>query len=133
MKKRNAAPVKVRLVKVVLFTGQIEVLATNLMDKQAMGVADLGDLDKMRWGIETIIDSLKNQLGLMMFSGLKPQAILQDIYATMFVYNLCQLFINEAQLLVNKQVKESIKAKYKQKVNKNVALGVLKPQIISTF
>jgi hypothetical protein len=133
VKKRNAAPVKVRLVKVVLFTGQIEVLATNLMDKQAMGVADLGDLDKMRWGIETIIDSLKNQLGLMMFSGLKPQAILQDIYATMFVYNLCQLFINEAQLLVNKQVKESIKAKYKQKVNKNVALGVLKPQIISTF
>ena len=117
----------------VLSTGQIEVLATNLMDKQAMGVADLGDLYKMRWGIETIIDSLKNQLGLMMFSGLKPQAILQDIYATMFVYNLCQLFINEAQLLVNKQVKESIKAKYKQKVNKNVALGVLKPQIISIF
>jgi hypothetical protein len=118
---------------VVLPTGQIEVLATNLMDKQAMSAADLGDLYKMRWGIETIIDSLKNQLGLMMFSGLKPQAILQDIYATTFVYNLRQLFINEAQLLVNKQVKESIKAKYKQKVNKNVALGVLKPQIISIF
>jgi len=124
---------KVRLVKVLLPTGQIEVLVTNLMDSAAITVADLGELYKKRWGIETIIDSLKNQLNLMMFSGLKPSAILQDIYATIFVYNLRQLLINEAQLIVNEQVNESIKAKYEQKINKNVALGVLKPQIISLF
>jgi Transposase DDE domain len=118
---------------VVLPTGEIEVLATNLMDKQAITVADLADLYRQRWGIETIIDSLKNQLGLMIFSGLKPAAILQDIYATMFVYNLRQLLINEVQLIVNEQVKESIRAKYKQKTNKNVASGLLKPKIISIF
>jgi hypothetical protein len=53
----------------------------------------------------------------------------------MFVYNLRQLLINEAQVIVNEQVKESVKVKHEQKrsaaqINKNVALGVLKPQII---
>jgi hypothetical protein len=130
---KKGTKVKVRLVKYLLPTGQIEVLATNLMDREAITVAELGVLYKKRWGIETIIDSLKNQLNLMVFSGLKPAAILQDIYASMFVYNLRQLLINESQKIVNEQVKESIKAKHEQKINKNVALGVLKSQIIPLF
>jgi hypothetical protein len=130
---KKGTKVKVRLVKYLLPTGQIEVLATNLMDSEAITVADLGELYKKRWGIETIIDSLKNQLNLMVFSGLKPEAILQDVYATIFVYNLRQLLVNEAQLIVNEQVKEIIKVKHEQKINKNVALGVLKPQIIPLF
>lgn len=131
---KRGEKVKVRLVKVMLPTGQIEVLATNLMDKQVISVADLGELYKRRWGIETIIDSLKNQLGLMLFSGLKPEGILQEIYATIFVYNLRQLLINDAQILVNQQIKESTKPpKQEQKINKNVALGVLKTQIITMF
>jgi hypothetical protein len=129
---KKGTKVLVRLVKVVLPSGEIEVLATNLMDKEAITVADLGDLYRQRWGVETVIDSLKNQLLMMVFSGLKPEAILQDIYATMFVYNLRQLLINEAQLLVNEQVKENIKPnKYEQKINKNIALGVLKTKIIT--
>jgi IS4 transposase len=92
---------------VILPSGEIEVLATNLMDKIVITVADLADLYRQRWGVETVIDSLKNQLLLLVFSGLKPEAILQDIYASMFVYNLRQLLINEAQLLVNQQVKKT--------------------------
>ena len=70
---------------------------------------------------------------LTIFSGLKPEAILQDIYATLFIYNLRQLLINESQEIVNEQVIESKKCKHKQKVNKNVALGVLKPKIMTLF
>jgi hypothetical protein len=101
---KKGTTVLVRLVKVVLPSGEIEVLATNLMDKTAITVADLADLYRQRWGVETVIDSLKNQFLLMVFSGLKPEAILQEIYATMFAYNLRQLLINEAQSLVNEQV-----------------------------
>lgn len=124
----------VRLVKVILPSGEIEVLATNLMDKVVITVADLADLYRQRWGVETVIDSLKNQLLMMVFSGLKPEAILQEIYASMFVYNFRNLLINQAQELVNEQVKESTRPiKYEQKVNKNVALGVLKTRIITLF
>jgi hypothetical protein len=131
---KKGTTVLVRLVKVVLPSGEIEVLATNLVDKTAITVADLADLYRQRWGVETVIDSLKNQFLLLVFSGLKPEAILQEIYATMFAYNLRQLLINEAQLLVNEQVKETTRPiKYEQKVNKNVALGVLKTRIITLF
>ncbi len=52
----------------------------------------------------------------------------------MFVYNLRQLLINEAQLLVNEQVNKNKRPdKHEQKVNKNVALGVLKTKIITLF
>lgn len=131
---KKGEKVLMRLVKVVLPSGEIEVLATNLMDSGAITVTDLGELYQQRWGIETVIDSLKNQLLVMVFSGLKPEAILQDIYASMFVYNLRNLLINQAQELVNEQVRDTtIPIKHKQKVNKNVALGVLKPKIISLF
>jgi hypothetical protein len=69
---KKGSKVKIRLVKVLLPTGQIEVLTSNLMDSEAITATDLGELYIKRWGIKTIIDSLKNQLGLMIFSGLKP-------------------------------------------------------------
>lgn len=125
--------VKIRLVKVVLSTSEVEVLATNLMDTTAISEVDLGDLYRQRWGIETIIDSLKNQLLWTVFSGEKPAAILQETYATMFVYNLRQLITNEAQEIVNEQVTASTRCMHAQKVNMNTALGVLKPKIIPLF
>lgn len=49
-------------------------------------------------------------------TGREPEAILQEIYATIFVCNLRQLLINEAQLHVNQQIKESTRPhKYEQK------------------
>lgn len=52
----------------------------------------------------------------------------------MFVYNFRNLLIKQAQELVNEQVKESTRPiTYEQKVNKNVALGVLKTRIITLF
>jgi hypothetical protein len=125
--------VKIRLVKVLLSSGEVEILATNLMDKKAITLLDLSQLYNKRWGVETIIDSLKNQLLLMVFSGLKPAAILQDLYASFFVYNLRQIFINESQQIVNQQVEEKEKPQNEQKVNKNVAIGILKWKIIILF
>ena len=130
---KKGAKVKLRLVKVMLPTGEIEVLATNLMDSQHITIADLGDLYHKRWGVETCIDECKNQFLCMVFSGLKPEAILQDMYATMFTYNLRRLLTNEAQDIVNEQVKESKRVKYPQKINQNVALGGLKPKIMTLF
>ena len=118
--------VKVRLVKVLLPTGEIEVLATSLYDKNTISIADLSDLYQLRWGVETILNSLKNQLQMMVFSGIKPNAILQEIYACIFVYNLRQLLINEAQLIVNEENAAKIVA---NKVNK-IQLVVNEAQLV---
>jgi Transposase DDE domain len=125
--------VTLRLVKIILPSGQTEVLATNLTDSRHISLADLGDLYGKRWGIETCIDELKNQFLCTVFSGIKPEAILQDMHATVFVYNLRRLLMNDAQSVVNESIKESTRAKYPQKINQNVALGVLKPKIMTLF
>jgi hypothetical protein len=130
---KKGTKMSLRLAKILLPTGEIEVLATNLMDSQAITTIDLGDLYRQRWGVETCIDEIKNQFLCMMYSGLKPEAILQDSYATMFVYNLRRLLTNEAQIIVNEEVKESSKIMHPQQINQNVALGVLKPKIMSLF
>jgi hypothetical protein len=130
---KKGTRVSLRLVKIILPTGEIGVLATNLMDSQAITTADLGELYRQRWGVETCIDEMKNQFLCMMYSGLKPEAILQDSYATMFVYNLRRLLTNEAQNRVNEDIKESKRAIYPQQINQNVALGALKPKIMTLF
>lgn len=123
--------VTLRLVKVVLPSGEIEVLATSFLDSEAMTIADLAELYQMRWGIETCFDRLKNHLQIMCFTGLKPEAILQDIYATIFTHNLQQIFVNEAQEIVNEQHNESNKHKYA--VNNVTAISILKPKLINIF
>lgn len=130
---KKGTSVSLRLVKIILPTGGIEVLATHLMDSQAITTADLGELYRQRWGVETCIDEMKNQFLCMLYSGLKPEAILQDSYATMFVYNLRRLLMNEAQNRVNEDMKESKRAIHPQQINQNVALGVLKPKIMTLF
>ena len=122
--------VQVRAVKIELPTGETEVLLTSLLDKKTFTTTVLSQLYQMRWGIETAYDTLKNKFLIMCFSGLKPEAIYQDIYATLLMHNFQQLFINEAQVAVNK---ETTKCKYPYKVNISVATGIFKHQIIPLF
>lgn len=122
--------VTVRLVKVRLPNGEIEVLATSLLDDQTMSIADLGELYALRWGVETAFDRLKNLLLVMCFSGIKPDAIYQDVYATIFVYNLQQLLANQAQVIVNEH---NSKTKFDYAVNNSTAIAILKPRIFAIF
>jgi hypothetical protein len=78
----------VRLVTVRLSTGELEVLATNLLDQQVYETAALGELYHYRWGIETYYGLLKSRLDLENFTGRSPEAVRQDVYATIFLSNL---------------------------------------------
>lgn len=139
---KKGTKAKVRLVKAILPNGTLEVLITSLLDQEAFPSSDFKELYNLRWGVETAIDRLKNQLSLMCFSGLKKEAIYQDVYATIFVHNLQQLLVNEAQNIVNQKnntpppneddskVKQN---KYKQVINNNVAIGLMRNKIMPLF
>jgi hypothetical protein len=127
---KKGTKIKVRLVKIMLPNNKIEVLITSLFDTEIFNLEALNKLYQMRWGIETAYDKLKNQLLLMCFSGLKQEAIYQDVHATIFVYNLQQLFINEAQITVNEQ---TTNCEHEYQVNTNVTTGIFRHKIISLF
>lgn len=122
--------VRVRLIKVILDNGTVEVLVTNLFDTAEFPLEIFKELYFKRWGIETSYDTLKNQLQIEAFTGQKVTTIMQDFFITFFLSNLQQIISRAAQ---NKVLVSTRKRKYAYKINKNVAFGLMKNRIIDLF
>jgi hypothetical protein len=120
-------PFKIRLVKVILDNGEIEVLATSLLDEDKYPSKEFKWLYGKRWGIETNFDHLKNHLMIEDFTGLSSLSVLQDFFANMFMANMQQIFVNEAQEELKEQKKDT---EYKYKINKNLSFGFMKDRFI---
>ena len=118
---------QVRLVTVRLTTGELEVLATDLLDEALYATAELGELYHQRWGIETYYGLIKSRLDLENFTGLSAEAIRQDLYATIFLSNLESLLIAPAQTQLRQA---SAQRKHPAQVNHAVSFHALKSQII---
>jgi hypothetical protein len=122
--------IHVRLLKVQLDSGEIELLMTSLIDNEKYPYECFKSLYFKRWGIETYYDRLKNILNVENFSGMTNQAILQDFQCALFVSNVQSLIIEEAQQSANKKYG---KRKYEYKINTSVSLGFLKYRILDLF
>lgn len=109
---------KIRLIRVELSTGEIEVLATNLFNHTKFPTSDFKDLYAKRWGVETAFDELKNQLKLGVFSGYKTNIVLQDLWSVFIFYNIRSMFLLEAQSQLD-QEKQSCQ------INRNIAISIL--------
>jgi hypothetical protein len=122
--------IKVRMVKIKLSSGEIEILLTNLYNEQLYTLSDLKGLYAMRWAIETSYGMQKNQLQLEQFSGHRVICIKQDFHASVFVANL--------QSLINKQCDNylqriNLRRKLHYKINRNISWAVLKNNIVKLF
>jgi len=126
----NKVSLKVRLVKVLLDTGEIEVLVSSLVDQTRYAQEDFKALYFKRWGTEIKYDDWKNKAQVELVSGHSVKAIMQDFHATIFTSNLNCLLIEECETEV-KLINENRKMNYA--VNKNVSLGFLKGRIVKLF
>jgi hypothetical protein len=108
---------RLRLVRVALSTGNIEVLATALLDTVAYPAAEFAALYHARWRIEEAFKTLKCRLKLEGFSGELPYAIEQEIYAKILLANITAALCSQAHARLD----EDKAAQYQ--VNKMVAIG----------
>ena len=122
--------VKVRLVRVKLPDGEVELLITSLMDIKKYSTALFKELYFKRWGIETFYDEFKNKIKVENFSGYSNQSIMQDFYAALFVSNVQTLVVSEIVDEIDEQMQGN---KYKYKVNTNLSYGFLKNRIVTLF
>lgn len=88
--------VRLRLVRVVLSTGHIEVLATSLLDTAAYPAQEFAALYHTRWRIEEAFKTLKCRLDLEGFTGELPNAIEQEIHAKILVANITAALCTQA-------------------------------------
>jgi hypothetical protein len=97
---------RVRLIKVVLPTGEVEVLGTELLDTHAYPAAEFGVVYGKRWQHETYHDRLKNIFEVERFSGTSLQAIKQDFYGVVFLATLESILSKPAQAQLTARGKE---------------------------
>ena len=119
---------KVRVIKFVLPSGEIETLVTNLTDAR-MGIKAFKELYFMRWPIETKYGEMKLKLEVENFSGRTEVAIRQDFFISAMLSNIIAVAKLEAQPSVDAARAEK-QNKYRYKVNVTHAIGTFKDQFI---
>lgn len=118
--------VSLRVIRVLLPSGEAETLVTNLFDLPC----DLFmPLYFRRWPVETKYDILKNKLELCNFTGCSPNAILQDFWASIHLANIVALAKAEADLEIQTS-RAASDNKYTYQANTAQLIGTLKDRFI---
>lgn len=108
--------------------GEPEILITNI-PKEEMSDNEIFALYAKRWGVETKYLELKARLQIDKFSQQSVNAVLQDIYATMYISNLVAFIADSTNDII--QAKTSGKGnKYEQKPNKSTCIAALRKRFI---
>lgn len=128
--KLDKNPIALRLIRVDLGNGNIEVLATSLIDGDKYPADLFKDLYIKRWGVETFYSTLKERMSLEKFSSIKNNGILQDFYAKILLNNLTRILSGFAQNTISKSFE---KRKLKYKVNHTSALNFIKNKFVEFF
>jgi hypothetical protein len=113
----------VRLVKVILPSGEIEVLMTSLMDRKRFHYKRIVELYGWRWGVETAFHNLKSFLQLALVSAYTQPGVEQDLWATFWNYNINSVLEFSTEQQVQKAAKNR---QYFYQINRNVAAGLIK-------
>jgi len=129
--EENGLPdvITVRLIKVILDNGEIEVLITSLLDREIYRYEDFKWLYHQRWCIETYFDRLKNLLEIERFSSKTIIGIEQDFYALIFSSTFESILIKEDEAKICQENHDK-NLKYEYKINKSVSYTVIADNIV---
>lgn len=122
--------IRVRMVRIELDNGEVEVLLTSLLDNKKYPHKIFKALYFKRWGVEVEIGFLKNTLQIEITSGKKPKTIYQDFYATLFRANIQALIELDCEAAVEIINKRRI---HNYAINRTAATGNLKGKLPQLF
>jgi hypothetical protein len=123
-------PFTIRLIRVELEDGEVEVLATSLLDSQAYPVSLFKELYHQRWPVEEQYKLMKGRIEIENFSGTSVLAVYQDFHAKVFPANLTAILAQPAQKIVNQGNADKIHA---YQINMTNALSKMKDTIVLLF
>jgi hypothetical protein len=124
-------PIKVRLIRVELDNGEVEILMTTLLCSKKYPTKEFKKLYFLRWKIETFYDEIKNKLKVEFFSGYSEIVIRQDFNCAIFLSNLQSAFLHDLEPdieQINQEKRE--KNQYEININTNLSYGFLRNRIL---
>ena len=96
-------PIKIRITKIQLKTGEIELLVSSLLDIGKFALTDINNLYRLRWGVEEGFKKLKPKMKIEQFGSRKPQGIFQEFEAHLFMMNMVSILGDQAEGEIEKK------------------------------
>jgi hypothetical protein len=124
--------VSIRVVKVLLDSGETEILLTGLINNKRYKTDDFKEVYNHRWGIETYFDRIKNQLDIERFSSGKINSLLQDFYGIVFLSTLESVLSKEEEQECSNICQEKGR-KYEYRLNKSVSYSAILDNVVDIF
>jgi hypothetical protein len=120
---------KLRVINLVLPTGETEKLVTNVFD-ETFTVDDFAVIYDKRWGIEVSYLMLKERLAIENFTSAKEQLILQDFHAAIITYNMMEIACMEQEA---KRLKDGVDtdSKHLKSANRNIVAHEVRVILLS--
>ncbi len=122
--------IKVRMIKVILPSGDIEVLMTSLLNKDIYTTNEFGSLYTTRWGVETYYNRFKNIIGVESFSGTSNQFIQQEFNCALYMSNMQSILTKDAQDEADEKYQGRV---YEYKINASLSLSFIRSRLIELF
>jgi hypothetical protein len=123
-------PIKVRLIRVELSTGETEILITSLTDMDKYQQNIFADLYHLRWPVEEDYKTMKCRLQLENFSGKSVRSVYQDFHAKVFSKNFTAIIANTTKDEIDKM---SERRNFQYQINFAQALSKMKHTIVLIF
>lgn len=118
----STKPMKLRLLRIELKTGEVEILITSLTDSLEYPYDLFADLYYLRWPVEEAYKILKCRLKIGNLSGKSVIAVQQDFFAHVLMFNLTSMLIAP----IDEKLKISKTKKWDYKVNRTRALAKMR-------
>jgi hypothetical protein len=116
-------PIRVRLIRVPLPTGEVEVLMTSLLDAVDFPTGAFAELYHLRWAQEESYKRFKCRVEVENWSGKSALSIFQDFHAKVLALNLTAVLASTAQEIVDDRRRDD---SHPKQVNMTHALCAMK-------
>jgi len=126
----DTAPIRIRVTKIMLSSGELEVLVSTLRSQRKYTKEDLYTLYGLRWGVEEGFKNLKPKMKLEYYGCKKVEGIYQEFYAHIFMMNMVALHGMLAQPEIEQNADQS---KYRYTYNWKTGYHLVRGMIMSLF
>lgn len=123
-------PIKVRLIRIELESGETEILITTLTDFEKYPHHLFAELYHQRWPVEEDYKTIKYRLQVENFTGKSILSVYQDFHAKFFSKNLTAIIASTTQQAI---IQKGENCKHQHQINFTQALSKMKHTIVLLF
>ena len=123
-------PIRLRLIRVELESGETEILITSLTDSESFPHHLFQELYHRRWPVEEDYKVMKNRLEIENWSGESVVSVEQDFYAKVFVKNLAAALVHPLKPIITAATAHR---KHDYQINFSQVLSKIKNTVVLLF